>query len=271
MIIVAILVSILCLICALYLLALLGRRDHPGLTALRGWKYAHRGLHGAGCPENSMASFRAALEAGYGIEMDVHLLADGGLGVIHDSKLQRTTGQPGRVEELTTEQLKDYRLEGTEQTIPTFRQVLELFAGKAPMIVEIKSEGDNYAQVTEAVCRELENYHGVYCLESFDPRCIRWLRKNRPELIRGQLSADFMKDKKYPWILRFGQTYLLANFLTRPDFVAYDYSSRKCISNVLWQKFWGLQGVSWTIKGQEELEVAMKDKCLPIFEGFLPK
>ena len=263
-------IAVLLLLSVLYILALRGRRNHTGLAALRGWNYAHRGLHGPERPENSMAAFRAALEGGYGIELDVHLLADGNLAVMHDSQLLRTTGQPGRIEDLTTEQLKAYFLEGTGETIPTFRQVLELFDGKAPMIVEIKSEENNYAKVTETVCHALEGYQGTFCLESFDPRCILWLRRNRPDLIRGQLSADFMKDKKYAWFLRFAQTYLLGNFLTKPDFIAYDYASRKCVSNVLCHKLWHMQEVSWTIKSQNDLEFALKEGNISIFEGFMP-
>jgi len=83
---------ILAVLAVLYLLALRGRKNHPELKTLRGWNYAHRGLHGEGRPENSMAAFRAALENGYGIELDIHLLADGNLAVIHDSLLKRTTG-----------------------------------------------------------------------------------------------------------------------------------------------------------------------------------
>ena len=118
----------------LFLLSLMGRTGHPGLKDLRGWKYAHRGLHGEGIPENSMAAFRASLAGGYGIELDIHLLADGNLAVIHDSALKRTTGKEGFVEDLTTEQLKDFPLEGTQEVIPTFSQVLELYDGKAPLI-----------------------------------------------------------------------------------------------------------------------------------------
>ena len=91
----------------LYLLSLRGRSGYPGVEKLRGWSYAHRGLHGAGVPEKSMAAFRKAMEHGYGAELDVHLLRVGGLAVILDSLLKRTTGLDGRVEELTTEQLRD--------------------------------------------------------------------------------------------------------------------------------------------------------------------
>ena len=149
-------VTIIAVLIALYVLFLRGRSNHPGMAALRGWAYAHRGLHGNGLPENSMGAFRAALEGGYGIELDLHLLKDGNLAVIHDSLLKRTTGAQGRIEDLTTEDLENYRLEGTEETIPTFREVLDLYAGKAPLIVELKPVGDNHAQLAEAACAMLE-------------------------------------------------------------------------------------------------------------------
>ena len=82
---------ILVLLAVLFLLSLKGRTGHKNLAALRGWNYAHRGLHSEGIPENSMAAFKAALDHGYGIELDVHLLKDGNLAVIHDSLLNRTT------------------------------------------------------------------------------------------------------------------------------------------------------------------------------------
>ena len=117
-----IVLTVLLLALILYTLAVVGRKGHPGLNDLRGWAYAHRGLHGNGVPENSMAAFRAALEAGYGIELDIHLLKDGNLAVIHDHSLLRTTGCDRKIEDLTTQELTNYRLEGTEETIPAFSQ-----------------------------------------------------------------------------------------------------------------------------------------------------
>lgn len=255
----------------LHIFALRGRRNHPGMIAFRHWRYAHRGLHNAQRPENSMAAFRAALENGYGIEFDLHLLKDGNLAVIHDSDLMRTTGQPGRIEDLTTQQLKDYPLQGTNETIPQFRQVLELFNGKAPLIIELKSAEGNYARLTETACRMMEGYDGPWCMESFDPWCVYWLRKNRPDIVRGQLSENFLHTAgKYPWILRFVTTYYLENFLVRPDFIAYKYADRKTASNRICRHFWGLQGVSWTIRSPEELREAEQEGWLPIFEGFDP-
>lgn len=273
MVAVWIVLGVLVGLCGAYVLSVMGRRKHPEMEKFRGWKYAHRGLHSPGKPENSMAAFRAALEGGYGIELDVHLLKDGTLAVMHDSPLKRTTGCEGRVEELTAQQLGDYRLEGTDETIPAFEQVLQLFDGKAPMIVELKAVGNNYAELSAAVCDLLTKYPGMYCLESFDPRCIRWLKKNRPEWIRGQLTQNYFKgaSPKIPGIVKFAATHQMLNFLTRPDFVAYRFADRKTLSNFLARKVWGLEGVTWTLRKPQELEEAVDEGWLPIFENFIPR
>lgn len=262
---------ILIVLAVLYVLSTRGRKGHPGLEALRGHSYAHRGLHDSARPENSMAAFRAAVTAGYGMELDVHLLADGELAVIHDSLLQRTTGAEGRVEDLTAEQLSEYYLEGTLETIPTFRQVLELVDGKVPLIVELKAVDGNHAALCEAACKLLENYPGVYCIESFDPRCVLWLKKNRPEIIRGQLTENFLKGNgKLPWFLKFILTHQMGNFLTMPDFVAYRFEDRNTVSNLLVRKLWGIQGVSWTLRSQVNYDTALREDWIPIFEDFTP-
>ena len=264
--------SLLAVFIIAYAFLVRAKKGHPGIHALMGWNYAHRGLHDETKPENSMAAFRAALEKGYGIELDVHLLKDGSLAVIHDSSLKRTTGQEGDVEDLTEPELSQYKLEGTEETIPTFLQVLELFDGKAPLIVELKSHKNNYAALTEAACKLLDDYQGVYCLESFDPRCIRWLCKNRPELIRGQLTENFFKSKSspLPWYLKLALSKQLMNFLTLPHFVSYKFADRKTFGNFLVRKLWGTQGVTWTLVTPQEHETALKEGWIPIFENYKP-
>lgn len=264
-------ILILLLLGAGYLLAIRGRVGHPGLTELKKWSYAHRGLHSEGIPENSMAAFEAAKNAGYGVELDVHLLADGHLAVLHDSTLERVTGLPGTVEALTAKQLRQCRLCGTEEIIPELPHVLELFNGEAPLIIELKPAGGNHAQLCKAVCELLDGYQGPYCLESFDPRCILWLKKHRPELIRGQLSEDyFVKGRpKIPFILKWILTENLANFVTKPDFVAYRYQDRHCtLSNFFCLR--RMTCVSWTITTPEDYSKAVSEGWIPIFEGFLP-
>lgn len=268
-----ILIVILIILFLGYVLSTIGRRGHPALKELHGWHYAHRGLHGETVPENSMEAFAEALKDGYGAELDVHLLRDGTLAVIHDSDLLRVTGREGRVEDLTAGDLKDYKLGGTENTIPEFHSVLSLFDGKAPLIIELKVAGNNYAALCETVCKALEDYNGPYCLESFDPRCIRWLRKNRPEIIRGQLAENYFRSatgKKLPWILRLALTCQMLNFLIMPDFVAYRYRDRNNLGCYLTQKLWGLTMVGWTLRDIKAHEEIKSDGWISIFEGFIP-
>lgn len=267
----SILLVLFVLVCVLYVLSTRcsGRKD---MRRFRSFAYAHRGLHSDSKPENSMAAFTSALNHGYGIELDVHLLKDGNLAVIHDANLLRTTGKEGFIEDLETSDLWEYNLEGTPQVIPTFREVLELFDGKAPLIVELKVERNNYPQLCETVCNVLDSYKGLYCLESFDPRAVYWLRKNRPDMLRGQLAENFLRSptSKIPWILKFCLTHQMFNFLTRPDFVAYKYDDRKTIGNTIVRKLWGTPRVSWTIKSQEDFTTAKKEGWIPIFENFRP-
>ncbi len=257
----------------LFLLSTRCRSGHPGLKDLQGWYYAHRGLHGNGVPENSMAAFKAALDGGYGIELDVHLLKDGNLAVIHDSLLNRTTGQPGRIEDLTTSDLARYHLEGTTETIPEFMDVLTLFNGKAPIILELKPVDGNHAALADAACKMLETYHGVFCIESFDPRCVTWLKKNRPDIIRGQLTENFTKTRNdLPDYLRFAMTHCMTNFLCVPDFVAYHFGHRKdSLGPRICRQLWKAQGVTWTIRTKEDFDTAVAEGWIPIFEGFIPE
>ena len=199
-----------------------GRNHGPGWERLTGVRYAHRGLHTLpDAPENSLAAFRRAAEAGYGAELDVHLTADGRLAVVHDGELLRVCGKNGVVEELTAGELACYRLCGTEERIPFLEQVLEIFENRAPLIVELKTAGGNYAALTKATVTCLDKFRIDYCLESFDPRVLLWLRKNRPELLRGQLTQNFWKHPEglNPF-LRLVLTNLLCNAAVRPDFVA---------------------------------------------------
>ncbi len=253
----------------LYCLAVMGRRGNPRLRQILGWSYAHRGLHGENCPENSMAAFRRALNHGYGVELDLHLLKDGNLAVIHDHLLIRTTGAEGVIEDLTTEDLSRYCLEGTQETIPTFRQVLALFEGKAPLIVELKATSSNYEALVDEAMAQLKSYPGAYCVESFDPRCIHYLKRHYPKILRGQLTENFKKGKM-PWIIRFAMTHQLFNFLLTPDFVAYKFADRKTLGNFLVRKLWRVQGVTWTLKTPAEHKIAVEEGWIPIFEGYEP-
>lgn len=253
----------------LYLFCIGGRTGHPDLPAFRGWNYAHRGLHDGEKPENSMAAFRAALDAGCGIELDVHLMKDGNLAVIHDASLKRTAGFDVMIEDLTAAELPLYPLNEKGECIPLFSQVLDLYDGKAPLIVELKCVRGNHAALCAAACEMLDGYKGLYCMESFDPRAVIWLRKNRPDIVRGQLSENWMgKDLPIAGILKFALTYHLGNVCSRPDFIAYKYADRKAFGTDICRKFLGLAGVSWTLRSREEYDTAVSEGWIPIFENF---
>ena len=255
----------------LYVLSTQGRTNHPGMAELKKWKYAHRGLHNEHLPENSMAAFRAALEHGYGIELDIHLMKDGNLAVMHDCQLKRTTGCEGKITDLTIADLDSYHLGGTDETIPTFRQVLDLFAGKAPLIIELKCDSNAEALVDAAVAA-MEGFEGPWCMESFDPRCVYFLKKKYPHVIRGQLTEDYFKSSnvKLPWHLKWALKHQVENFLTMPDFVAYNCRDLNTISNKIVRKYWGVAGVTWTLRSKEAYDAAVRDGWIPIFEGFEP-
>ena len=251
-----------------YLFALRGRVGFTDFHTFKQFRFAHRGLHSKGVPENSIMAFKKAVENGFGAELDVHLTADEQLVVIHDYSLERTTGLKGIVEDLTLSEIKEYFLENSEEKVPTLEEVLKIFEGKTPVIIELKSTNNNYKQLSGAAAVILENYKGDYCVESFDPRCIRWFKKNSPQTIRGQLSENFLisKNSKIPLIYKFAITFLMTNFLTKPDFVAYKFEDKSSLGFIICTRFYKMQGVTWTIKDRIGLRLAECENLIPIFE-----
>ena len=251
------------------------RRNHPGWDALSGVRYAHRGLHDKllGVPENSMAAFRRAVEHGFGAELDVHLMADGELAVVHDSSLMRVCGRQARIEDLTAADLPDCTLFGTEETVPLFQDVLALFEGKTPLIIELKVERGNSNALTDAVMARLKGRKITYCIESFYPGVLLRLKQKYPEVIRGQLSENFLKDNEAYYLsmpVRIVLTNLLTTAVTEPDFIAYKWQDRDNPTLRLMKKVYGVHEVSWTVKDRETMERLDKDGAISIFEGFIP-
>ena len=273
---VIIILIILAVLFLLYLLCLRCRRGHADWARFRQWRYAHRGLHNKekGIPENSMAAFKLAAANGFGAELDVHLMKDGNLAVIHDASLLRTAEADVLIEDLTAEELENYRLEGTEQRIPLLEDVLPLFVDRAPLIVELKAERGNAEALAAAACKVLDKYKAEYCVESFDPRCLMWLWQNRPDVIRGQLSENFTAHgdaQHLPGGVRWILTNLLLNVRTRPDFIAYRFEDRANLSLRLCRGFYRVQEASWTVRDRETMEKAEAAGNLVIFENFDPR
>lgn len=259
----------------LWLLALRTKRRKYGFYGLADYHYAHRGLHdaGQGIPENSLTAFRRAVEYGYGAELDVHLSKDGKLVVMHDESLLRTAGIERNICDCTKEELAQYRLEGTDEPIPFLEQVLPIFAGKTPLVIELKAYEGNHSSLARRVCQLLRHYPSLeFCIESFDPRVLMYLKKRHPEIVRGQLSCNFLKDRSgLHGATAFVLTALLTNFLTVPHFIAYRYADRKRAGLWLCRHFWGAQEFGWTLQSTEEVEEASKNGVLAIFEHCMPQ
>ena len=259
----------------LFTLALRCRKGHQKWEILKKYRYAHRGYHDKPVvPENSLPAFRRAIERGFGAELDVHLMKDGHLAVIHDASLKRTAGADVLVEDLTAEELRQSTLEGTEYHIPLLEEVLPIFAGKAPLIVELKAERGNAEALAAAACKLLDKYKVDYCVESFDPRCLMWLWQNRPDVVRGQLSENFARHgdgKDLPGAVRWVLSNLLLNCRTRPAFIAYRFEDRDSLSLKLCRSLYGAQEFSWTIRSREDMAAAEEAGALVIFERFDPR
>ena len=245
---------------------------------LRGFRYAHRGLHdnAAGVPENSLPAFELAARHGFGSELDVHLTSDGRLVVVHDSDLSRLTGEQGIVEDMTLEELLERHLLGTDERIPLFSTVLDLYehlAPEVPLIVEVKTNGGNHAELTAATMAELDRHGHPYCVESFDPLVVRWLRANRSDVFRGQLAQDFMREGAHSgkgMHVDLVLTLLAGNAATRPDFVAYRWSDASEPAPMLATAVLGARYVGWTLKSADELLACERRGGIGIFEGFVP-
>lgn len=236
--------------------------------------YAHRGYHDKPeIPENSMAAFRRAIRYGLPTEIDVHLIADGSLVIFHDEELERETGVKGIIEDYDITNLRKLRLEGTDELIPTFDEVLALYEETGlPLLIELKVNRGNYRPLTRAVAERLDSYTGPFALQSFDPRVLLELKKIRPHFMRGQLAKDFRKKKEG---LPFYQIPLLTNMalnrLTKPDFISYKFKDRD--NRALRRRVdkGGTTEASWTIRSAKALKEAVKAGCIPIFEKIEPE
>lgn len=268
-----VIVACIVILSVLYLLAIMPRMfARPDTTLFQKRLFAHRGLHdnSSQAPENSMAAFRKAVEAGYGMELDVHVTKDKVPVIYHDFKLERVCGQPGKIEDYTYEELQQFTLFDTQERIPTLEELLQMVDGKVPLIVEIKSEAVNVS-VCRIIDQMLRQYQGAYCIESFNPMVLIWFRRHHNKVARGQLSSNFRKDGNYKSIVYFFMTHLLLNFITKPDFIAYNYKFREEPGRRICHRLYHLPTAAWTIQSEKDLEEMNQEFDVFIFDSFCPE
>ncbi len=231
--------------------------------------YAHRGLHGGGVPENSLAAFERAACAGYGIELDIQLTKDKRVVVFHDYTLERMCGVKAKVSELTLAELRRCRLGGTEQHIPTLVEALRLIDGRVPVLVELKGESRDMTLCGYAA-RILDNYRGIFCIESFNPALLAWFKSYRPRYARGQLVTDLRKREGNK-LLNFALSGMLLNFLSRPDFIAIDKKCQKKLSFKICVGLFKASAFVWTVNEPNEFIDAHRSGKHTIFERIRPR
>lgn len=169
----------------------------PLPAAFLGPPLAHRGYHDKDDrrPENSCAAIRAAVDAGYGVELDVQAAADGTPVVFHDYKLNRMTKSRGPVSARTPAELGQIVLRGSDETIPTLAEVLDIVAGRAPLLIEIKDEdqalGPKVGRLERGVAAALEGYQGAVAVMSFNPESVVAFGAAAPDIPRGLTTCGY--------------------------------------------------------------------------------
>lgn len=233
---------------------------------------AHRGLHDAVSPENSLAAFERACAYGYPIELDVQLTADGEVVVVHDQDLAHMTGEPGLVRSMAYEQIRRARLVGSDQHVPTLDEVLTLVDARVPVLVEIKNFG-SVGDLERRVLAAVHGYRGAVAVQSFNPMSMRYFRLQAPGIARGQISGPFRDiDLDGAQMSRASRVVLRTmalNALSRPHFIAYQLEGLPAAAVSLRRRL-GLPVLVWTVRSPEDETRARRFADNIIFEDYLP-
>lgn len=227
--------------------------------------FAHRGLHGTGVVENSRAAFEAAVAAGHGIETDVQVSEDGVAMVFHDYELDRLTEATGPVAERKAKKLAKVRFKDSEETIQTLTEMLDLVAGRAPMLIELKAKTRKVRKLCRSVADALSGYDGEAAVMSFNPEVGRWFAAHAPDVVRGLVVTE-EGENTLAERLKGAMQRSFSVIRARPQFLAYDI--RDLPSNFaasLRDK--RLPVLTWTVRSAEDRAVAAKAADQIIYEA----
>ncbi len=229
---------------------------------------AHRGLWAKdGAPENSLGAFQAACKAGYGIELDVQLSADGEAMVFHDDDLERMTGVKGRLRDRTAADLAELRLMGSDEPIPTLMDTLAIVGQRAMVHVELKTPFGEVGPLEQRVHDILIDHAGPVCVIGFNPYSHAWFADRFPGVLRGLDSYNYKRAPHLAEEQRQAFARLEHVAIARPHFLAL---SLDMVSDPRATAFRdkGMPVVAWTVRDPAQWE-AIKPYCDNlIFEGF---
>jgi glycerophosphoryl diester phosphodiesterase len=236
---------------------------------------AHRGLHdpAQGIIENTASAAAAAIAGRYGIEADLQISADGEAMVYHDDTLGRLTDGAGAVCDMSAAALKRVPFRATADRMMTLGDLLDLVAGRATLVIELKSRFDGDLRLATRTAALLARYHGPIGVMSFDPALIAELRRIAPRIVRGIAAG-----RRYPllaWDLlspaqRFELTFLLHGWNSRPGFLAYRVNDLAAVVPRAARLMFGLPLLTWTVRTVQERAMAARFADQMVFEGFRP-
>jgi glycerophosphoryl diester phosphodiesterase len=231
---------------------------------------AHRGLWSPdGAPENSLGAFQAACEAGYGIELDVQISADGEAMVFHDEDLQRMTGAPGRIADHTAADLGQMRLKGSDERIPTLVEAMVEIGHRAMVHVELKTPYGQVGPLEQRVHEVIMDHNGPVCVIGFNPYSHAWFAERFPGVLRGLDSYSYKGAAHMEEEQRTSFARLEHVAIARPHFLALGLDMLPS-QRVAGFRVEGLPVIAWTVRKPEQWE-AIRDDCDNlIFEGFRP-
>ncbi|MFD1797740.1 phosphodiesterase [Paracoccus aurantiacus] len=245
---------------------------HPDFIRL---PIAHRGLHSRGVPENSLASFRAAIEAGYGIELDIQPAADGTPMVFHDYDLTRMCGDEGFISDMDLDDLEALRLSESDEGIPTLAETLREVAGRVPLLIEIKDQdgrlGAAIGEVQDRVAALLKTYEGPVAVMSFNPNAVRAFNEAAPDVAAGLTSCAFPKED-WPMLDEETRNSLAAledYARSGASFVSHDCRDleNQAVADL---KAGGVPVLCWTVRSAEDEAVARRVADGITFENYRP-
>ncbi|MGI8724335.1 MAG: glycerophosphodiester phosphodiesterase family protein [Methyloceanibacter sp.] len=236
---------------------------------------AHRGLHDASrfIIENSASSIEAAIDKGYGVELDLQCTGDKRPVVFHDLTLGRLTAQSGPLRTRTAEALSRIALRGSSDRILTLPQLLDLVAGRIPLLLEAKSTWTEDRSFAASIAEALAVYQGPVAVMSFDPNVVAAFRTLAPSLPRGLVAGGFEHRRFWSHrspLQRFAMRHLLTSVFARPHFIAYDVHELPALAPYTARRIFGLPLVTWTVRSEEDRVTAARYADAMIFEGFQP-
>ncbi len=247
----------------------------PGLDWLIARPLAHRGLHdaSAGVIENTASAFSAAIAGGYGIECDLQISADGEAMVHHDDALGRLTQGSGKLADMSAAAIKAVRFKAGSDRILTLGELCALVAGRATLVLELKSHFDGDLRLTQRMADVLASYAGPVAAMSFDPAPIEALRTIAPGLPRGIVAErhyDHPEWNALPPAAKRSMAYFLHANRTRPQFIAYSVKDLPAAAPLIARYVFGLPMLTWTVRSEDDRRRARRWADQIIFEGIRP-